>query len=156
MRIGVDAFFRGGNADLGQQIDGAPARGLLREIGGGFDGLDQLIANPVQRIEAGERILKNHSDPFSPDPAHLVRRQIVDPHARQINLATGDAARRIDQADHGKTSDGFSGAGFTDHAQHFSLGDVKGNSVDGAERAATGGEFHLKIPHGKNWYGHAV
>jgi len=59
------------------------------------------------------------SDPFSQHPAHLVRRQIVDPHARQINLATGDApggSIRPITARH----DGFSGAGFTDHAQHFS------------------------------------
>ena len=103
MRIGVDAFFGRGNADLGQQIDGALARGLLRQIGMGPDGLDQLIADPVQRIEAGERVLKNHADPFSPDPAHLFRRQIVDPHARQIDLAAGDAAGRIDQADDRQT-----------------------------------------------------
>ncbi len=59
-----------------------------------------LVADPVQRIEAGERILKDHADPLAPDPAHFLRRQIVDPQARQIDLAAGDAAGRIDQADH--------------------------------------------------------
>ena len=113
----------------------------------GSDGLDQLIADPVQRVQAGERVLKNHADPLSPDPAHFFRRQVVDPHARQIDPAAGDAAGRIDQADHRKTGDGFSGAGFADHAQHFALGDVEGNPVDGAQRAAAGDELHLKVTH---------
>ena len=93
----------------------------------------ELVADPVERIEAGERVLEDHADPLAPDPAHFFRRQIVDPQARQIDLAAGDAAGRIDQADHGEPGDGFAGAGFADHAQHLALGDVEGNAVDGAQ-----------------------
>ena len=128
----------------------------LRKIEVGADGLDQLIADPVQRIEAGERILKDHADPLAADAAQFFRRQIVDPHARQIDLAAGDAAGRIDQADHRKTGDGFSGAGFADHAQHLALGDVEGNAVDGAQHAAAGDELHLEVTHGENGFGHAI
>ena len=156
VRIGVDAFVGRGNADLGEQIDGALARGRLGETGVGADGLDQLVADPVQRIEAGERVLEDHADPLAPDPAHLFRRQIVDPQARQIDLAAGDAAGRIDQADHREPGDGFSGAGFADHAQHLALGDVEGNAVDGAQRVAAGDEFHLEVAHGENGFGHAI
>ena len=113
----------------------------------GADGFDQLVADPVQRIEAGERVLKNHADPLSPDAAHFFRGQIVDPQARQIDLAAADAAGRIDQADHGEASDGFPGAGFADHAAHFALGDVERNAVDGAERVVAGDEFHPEITH---------
>ena len=112
------------------------------------DGLDQLIADPVQRIEAGERILKNHADPLSPDPAHFLRRQIVDPQAREIDRAATDAAGRIDQADHREPRDGFSGAGFADHAEHFAPGDVERDPVDRAQRGAAGDELHLKVAHG--------
>ena len=121
----------------------------------GPDGLDQLIADPVQRIEAGQRILKDHADPLAPDAAHLFRRQIVDPQSRQIDLAAGDAAGRIDQADDGEPGDGFAGAGFADHAQHLALGDVEGNAVDGAQHAAAGDELDLEIAHGENGLGHA-
>ena len=127
-----------------------------RQIGVGSDGLDQLIADPVQRIEAGERVLKNHPDPLAPDTAHLFRRQIVDPQARQIDLATGNAAGRIDQADHRKAGDGFSGAGFAHHAQHLALGDIEGNAVDGAQNAVAGDEFDPEVAHGKDRFGHAV
>src|SRR5207244_3283155 len=79
--------------------------------------------------------------------AITTRRQIVDPHARQIDLAPGDAAGRIDESDDRETRDRFSGAGFADYSQHLSLGDVEGNPVDGTQRAAAGGELHLKVTH---------
>ena len=41
VRIGVDALLRRGNADLGEQIDGALARRGRREIGMGLDRLDR-------------------------------------------------------------------------------------------------------------------
>ena len=145
VRIGVDAFFRRGNADLGQQIDGALARRRCRQIEVGADGLDDLVADPVQRVEAGQRILEDHADPLAADLAHLLRRQIVDPHARQIDLAAGDAAGRIDQPDHREAGDGFAGAGFADHAQHLALGDVERHAVDRAQRAAAGDEFDPRL-----------
>ena len=154
VRIGVDAFFRRGDADLGQQIDGALARRGLREIHVGPDRLDDLVADPVERIEAGQRILEDHADPFAADAADFFRRQMIDPHSRQIDLAAGDAAGRIDQPDDGKAGDRFAGAGLADHAEHFALGDVEGDAVDRAQRAAAGEEFHLEVTHGEDGYGH--
>ncbi|MGY4593903.1 hypothetical protein ACVWXL_001649 [Bradyrhizobium sp. GM22.5] len=72
------------------------------------------------------------ADPLSPDTAQLLRRQIVDAQARKANLAAGDAARRIDQADHSQACDGLAGAGFADHAKYLALGDVEGDTIDGA------------------------
>jgi hypothetical protein len=77
-----------------------------------------------------------------------------DAQARQANLAAGDAAGRVDQSDHRKSGDRFAGAGFSDHAQHLALGDVEGDVVDGAQRAAAGDELHLKISHGEDGFGH--
>ncbi len=125
MRIGVDAFLRRGDADFGQQIDGALARRGLRQIHVGPDRLHDLVADPVERIEAGQRILKDHTDAFAADAAHLFRRQIIDPRARKINLAAGDVAGRVDQSNDRKPGDGFAGAGFTDYAEHFALGDLE-------------------------------
>src|SRR5258708_35783827 len=79
---------------------------------------------------------------------------MIDPHARQINLAARDAAGRIDQPDHRKSRDRFAGAGFADHAEHFSLGDIERNPVDGAQRGVAGDELHLEITHGEDGYGH--
>ena len=111
----------------------------------GADGLDDLVADPVERIEARQRILEDHPDPLAPDAADFLRRQMIDPRARQMDLAARDAAGRIDQADDGKAGDRFAGAGFADHAEHFALGDVEGNAVDRVQGAAAGDEFHLEI-----------
>ena len=120
----------------------------------GADGLDDLVADPVERIEARQRILEDHPDPLAPDAADFLRRQMVDPRARQIDLAAGDAAGRIDQADHGEARDRFAGAGFTDHAEHFALGDVEGDAIDRMQRAAAGDELHLEVTHGEDRSGH--
>ena len=154
MRVGDDALFRGGNADLGEQVDGAFARGGFREAGMGADGLDDLVADFVERIEAGQRILKDHADPFAPDAADLLRRQMVDPRAQEMDLAARDAAGRIDQADHGKPGDRFAGAGFAHHPKHFALGDVEGDAVDRAQGVAAGDELHPQVTHGKDGGGH--
>jgi len=149
-------FSGAGMPTFGQEIDSAPARGRFRKIEVGLDGLNDLVTDPVQRVQAGERILKDHSDALAPDPAHFFRRQIVDPRPRQVDLAAGNAAGRIDQADDREAGDGFSGAGLADHAQNFPLGDVEGNPVDGAQPATAGDELHPEIAHGENGFGHAI
>ena len=156
VRVGVDALLRRRDAHLGQKVDRAPARRLLGQAGVGPDGLDDLVADPVERIETGQRILEDHADPLAPDRAHLFGRQLVDAQARQMDLAAGNAPGRINQPDHGKPGDRFARAGFADHAQHLALGDVEGDTVDGTQRIAAGGEFHLEVAHGENGFGHAV
>jgi hypothetical protein len=117
MRIGVDALFPARGCRLRQQIDGALARGLFRQVQMRADGLDDLLADPVQRIEAGQRILEDHADAFS-----RMRRissggrlSIRDPDSRisPPEILPG----RIDKPDRGKSGDGFAGAGFADHAR---------------------------------------
>ena len=115
----------------------------------GADRLDELIADPVERVEAGQRVLKDHADPLAPDVAHFFRRQMVDPLAGELDLAAGDAAGRIEQADDGQARERFAGAGLADHAEHFARGDVEGNAVDRTQRAAAGEELHLEIAHGE-------
>ena len=60
----------GGNADLGQQVDGALARRASSDrFEMGPDRLDELVADPVERIEAGQRILEDHADALAADAA---------------------------------------------------------------------------------------
>src|SRR4051794_16480826 len=129
--VAVDALFRRWNADFGEQVDSAAAGGVLGQVQMRSDRLDDLVTDPVERIERGEGILEDHADAFSPDTAHLLRRQIVDAQARQADLTARDAAGWIDQTDHREPGNGFSSAGFADHTQHLALGDVEGDAVDG-------------------------
>ena len=76
-----------------EQIDGATARLTLAEIEMGANRLDQLVADAIQRIQAGQRILKDHTDLFAAHAAHLLIRQVVDAPPVEIDRAAGDAPR---------------------------------------------------------------
>ena len=62
VRILVDAALGGGNADLLQQLDGALAGALLAHVGVGKDGLGELSADGVERVQRGQRVLEHHAD----------------------------------------------------------------------------------------------
>ena len=65
-------------------------------------------------------------------------------------MRPGGSIRPIDR----KARDGFAGAGFADHAEHFALGDIERHAVDGAQYAPARRELHLKVAHGENGLGH--
>ena len=83
------------------------------------DRLDQLAAHRVQRIERGQRILEDGADLAPADGAHRVVRKVVDAPAGEADLAFGDAAGRIDQADDRRAGQRLARAGFADDAEHL-------------------------------------
>ena len=72
VRIAVDPGPRPLDARLLQQRDGALARLGLRHVGVRADGLDDLVADAIERIEAGERVLEHHADAPAAHLAHLL------------------------------------------------------------------------------------
>src|ERR1041385_3242317 len=99
MGIVVDALLGAGNAHLAQKLQRLRTRGARINAEMHADGLDELSADRVKRIEGSERILKNRADLPAADLSHLLRRQIVDAAAVEADLAAGDAAGRLQQAD---------------------------------------------------------
>ena len=89
------------DADLLQQRDGSLARLGRRHTLVGADRLHDLIADPIERVEAGQRVLEHHADARPAYLAHLVRRGIVDALRTEPHLAAGDAPRWLQQADDG-------------------------------------------------------
>ena len=67
----------------------------------GLHGLDQLAADRIERVERGQRVLEDRADLLAADPAHRLVRQVVDALAVEADLAAGDAAGRLQQADDG-------------------------------------------------------
>src|SRR5471032_126242 len=113
----------------------------------GLDGLDELAAHRIERIEAGERILEDRADPGATHLAHLLVRQIVDALALEPDLARGDAAGRLEQADDGVAGQRLARARLAHHAQHLARRDVERYVVDGHQRAAPRREFDAKVLH---------
>jgi len=66
------------------------------------DGLLELPADAVEGVERGEWILEHHADAAAAYAAQALRRQVVDALAFEPNLAAGDAAGRLEQADDGE------------------------------------------------------
>ena len=137
-----------------EKVDGAPSRRGGRQVGVGPDRLHELFADPVEGIEAGERVLEDHPDPLAADPAHLLGRQVVDPTARQADLPARDAARRVDEADDRGARHGLAGAGLAHDSEHLAAADIEGDPVDRLEGAAAGDEFDPQIANGKDGLGH--
>ncbi len=117
------------------------------------DGLDQLVADAVERVEAGERILEHHADALAADRPHGFGRQVVDAPAAQPHLAAGDAAGRLDEPDDRRAGDRLAGAQLADHAQHLARRDVERDAVDRRQRAAAGRERDLEIAHAEHGIG---
>ena len=74
----------------------------------GADGFDQLLFNRVKRIEAGQRVLKDHRDPAT---AQVINRG--DILAIELDPAFCDTARTVQQTDHRSADGRFSRTGFS-------------------------------------------
>ena len=83
MRVVVDALVGAGDAHFAQQRQGPVAGGGGAQIEMRPDRFDELPANRVERVEAGQRVLKNGADLAAADPPHRLVGQIVDPPAGQ-------------------------------------------------------------------------
>ncbi len=154
MRIVVDTRFRRRDADLREQRDRAGARDAGRHPRVRGDGLDELIADAVERIEAGERVLEHHADALAADAPHGVGRQVVDALAFEQDRAAGDPPRRLQQADDGIAGHRLAGTGLADHAQNLARHDVERHVVDRGQRAAPGRKLDPQVAHAEDGGGH--
>ena len=115
-----------------------------------LDGLDQLVADGAKRVQARQRVLKDHADLAA---AHR-RRVILDPAALQRDGAGGDAARRLKQPHDGGPGQRLAGAAFTNKAQHLSGLEAKGNSVERLQPLTAERKFHAEITNIEKRRGH--
>ena len=101
----------------------------------GLNGLHQLPADAVQRVQRGEWVLKNRTNLAASYVAHLLIRQIVNALALQVDLSAGNAPRRLQQADDGRACQRFTRTRFTHYPQNFSGCNVKRNTVQSTQSA---------------------
>src|SRR5690606_12570053 len=143
-----------GNARIGQKCDGARSRLRFAERQVAPDRLDQLFADGIKRIEAGQRVLEHHADALAAQPRNGLGIERVDALALEVDLALGDTAGRLDQPDDRGAGHGLASARFPDHAQHLAGHDVEGDSVDRGEDAPAQEELDLEVADGKQRFSH--
>src|SRR5690606_5279628 len=83
------------------------------------------------------------------DPAHRRARQGGDAFALEADLASGGAAGRLEQTDHGGAGDRLPGTRFAHNAKHLALRNVEGDAIDRCQHAASGRKFNPKVTYGK-------
>ena len=74
-------------------------------------------------------------------------RQVVDALPGEPDLAAGDAAGRLEQADHGRAGQRLAGARLADDAQNLAGADVERNAVDRLEPAVARVERDFEVAH---------
>ena len=101
----------------GQQIDGAPTRGRLRQVGMSAHLLRDLPADRVDRRQGGHRILEDHGDLVALHMPQLALRQ-PDQFAALIDDRAFDLRAGIDnQADYAQKGYRLARAGLADDAE---------------------------------------
>ena len=146
VRIGVRAIARGGDADHVQHGHrlapglAAAERAVLAQR------LDQLVADPIDRVERGHRLLKDHAEAVAAHVPHLLVRERREIGAVEPDVARGDARDRLRQKPHDREcGDALAAAGFADQAQNLALAERKAHLLDRLEGAPRRADADLQV-----------
>ncbi len=133
VREAVEGTVGGRYADQVEQFGGPLAGGGAVEAGPvDPQRLDELVADPVDGGEGGERVLEHHGDPSAADGGQLASGQADQLAVVQPDRAP-DPGGAGQQAEHGQRGDGLPGAGLADDAEGLA-------PVQGEVDAAHGGD----------------
>jgi hypothetical protein len=131
MRVVAGTSLGLGDADRVEHLHRqAPCRAVAHLVVVGADGLDQLVADPVDRVERGHRVLEDHR---YPRPPHLAQVLLGGPDqlaAMQLRRATDPRVGRAREADDRLCRDALTRARLADDRQHLTRAQLEGNPVD--------------------------
>ena len=118
-----------------------------------YQGLGELLADGVDRVERGHGLLKNHGDIVSPYSLNIFSAQLQQILSVEQDSALGaHCAHILKQPQNRHGGNGFPGTGFPDQGMGFSLLNTQVNIVEDPAVAADfliGTESQRKIINGK-------
>ena len=139
MRKGTTAF--GIDTHFLEKLYRARLSGLAGQAEMKLDGLDKLVADGAKRVQACQRVLKDHADLATPHRCRI----ILDPAALQRDGTGGNAARRLQQPHDRGPGQRLASPAFTDEAKHLSGLEGKGYPVERLQPLAAERKFHAEI-----------
>ena len=146
VRVLVDALLGLGNTHEIQKLGGALKRLLLGVATVQTKALAHLLADLVDRVEGGHRILEDHRDIVTANVLHLFLGHLKDGAAAIANVAALDLSRRHrDKTHDGHGGHGLTGTGLTDDTQGLATIERVRHTIDSANDAVLGMEIHLKV-----------
>ena len=122
----------------------------------GLNRFHELVADTKQRVERGQRILKNHGNAFAPQTEDLLFTHLDDIVAMIADLAPGKPSRRPEKPEDGKTQGGFTATGLAHQTHDFSLFQIQGHIFNGMHGSDMNGKMHIQIFDFKNIGIHAT
>ena len=145
MRIGAQATFRRWNLDQLQQLQRPCHRGRARAALVAHHGLGDLVADAVDRIERGHRLLEDHRDDGAAHGIHGALAQRQDVVLTDADAAADHrAARRMQPQDRAHRHR-LARTGLADNAQHLARQDVERDAVDGGDRGLAADEIDRQV-----------
>src|SRR5690625_2469336 len=121
----LDALGRGRYASGSEQVYSTL---FVRSCTRGEVGLkcfDKFVDYCNQRVERGQRVLKNRPDLAPPDGAHLCLAKIVDALLAQVDFALAHTPRWVEQTNNCCTSQRLARPRLANHAQYLAGSDGK-------------------------------
>lgn len=146
VRVRAGLPLRVGDADAAQHVHGDRERGPLRHLVVDAVRLGDLVADRVEGVHRGERVLEDHGDLLAAPGPHPLLGQRVEVGAVEHDLAADPGAGLLEQAHQGLTRDGLAGSRLADEADGLALGEAEVHAVDGVHEPVVGGERDVQIP----------
>ena len=144
MRKGAAAL--GINPYFVEKLYRARLGGIVGQAEMKLDGLDKLVADGAKRVQACQRVLKDHADLAAAHRGCI----ILDPAALQRDSPGGDAAGRLQQPHDGGPGQRLSGPALADKAEDIAGLEHEGNPVQRLQPLAAKREFYAEAPHIEN------
>ncbi|MNF98099.1 hypothetical protein D3C84_809470 [compost metagenome] len=144
MRVGVEAAFGGGNLDPFEQLQGAPAGVLGRQLEVLTEDFLDLETHGVAGVEGGHRVLEDHRQVLADDAPALAALEAQHVGAVELQAGGADHAGWVDQAHQRQHGHRLARAGLADDGQHLALGDAEIEAVDHRHGAGVA-EAHAEV-----------
>ena len=145
VRILLIAALRVGDADLAQHLDGSLLGGFAFQALVMLDALLDLLADLLQRVQAGHRVLHDHGDLFTADAKPVLFGELGHIAAFVQDGAAGDGTVGIQHTHKGLGEHGLAGAGLADDGEGLAFIQVQRALADGVQFAAAQAKSDLHV-----------
>lgn len=145
MRILLVAALRVGDADLGQHLDGGLLGGLALQALMVLDALLDLLADFLQRVQAGHRVLHDHGDLLAAHAQPVLLGELGHVAALVQDGAAGDLTVDIQHTHEGLGEYGLARAGLAHDGQCLAVVQVQRALADRVQlfAAQAKGDLHV-------------
>ena len=138
MRILLCTLFRVRNVNKGEVLNGFRLRLCLRKMTVVLNGLDNLLADRLCRVQAGHRVLEDHGNFLAANLLHFFFVRGYDVVLAELHAALFNSCGRHGvQLHDGLRRDALAAAGLTDDGEHFALIEVEIDAPDGMQHFST-------------------